>query len=95
MKVIAGPRGSGKTYALLKLANEDNGLVLTFNKRALQVKAKDYGFQDVEIIDWNDLLYGNSSSKPLYIDNAEYVLSELFESDYGLKLTGLSISTEE
>lgn len=96
MKVIARGRGTGKTKELLTLAANDNGQVLTNNKYALKTKADNYGFYDLPIIEWNDLMYGNyDTKKPLYIDNAEWVFALLFEQDFEMKLAGINVSTED
>ena len=95
MKVIARERGTGKTKELLFNAWSNNGQVLTTNKRALQAKAEAYGFL-LPILDWNDILYGEfDKTKPLYLHKAEDVMSELFDNDFELKLTGLSVTTGE
>lgn len=93
MKVIARPVGTGKTRELLMDAYLDHAQVLTTNKRALQAKADAYQIPDLKIIDWHDMIYGNFDAKvPLYINKAEDVLQELFDSDYaGVKLAGISL----
>ena len=96
MKVIAKPRGTGKTRELFALAAQNNGQVLTSNKRALRAKANNYGWYNLSIIDWSDMLYGEyNKDKPLYIDNAEEVFAELFENDFELKLEGLNVNVED
>ena len=96
MKVIAKHRGEGKTSELMHLAAENNGQLLVMNKHALRVKANYYGLEDLSIIDWNDILYGEyDKEKPLYIDDAEYVFSTLLENDFELKLAGLSVDLGE
>ena len=96
MKIIARGRGTGKTKELLQDAFKENGQVLSCNKRALQAKADSYGLPDVQIFDWNDLMYGRyDKNKPLYIDNAEYVLAQLLEADFELKLGGMDINLED
>lgn len=97
MKVIARPVGTGKTRELLMAAYLDHAQVLTTNKRALQAKADAYQISDIKIIDWNDMIYGNFDKKvPLYINKAEDVLQELFDSDYsGVKIAGMSLRMEE
>lgn len=97
MKVIARPVGTGKTRELLMAAYLDHAQVLTTNKRALQAKADAYQIPDIKIIDWNDMIYGNFDKKvPLYINKAEDVLQELFDSDYsGVKIAGMSLRMEE
>jgi hypothetical protein len=96
MKVIARTRGTGKTRELLTIADENNGQVLTSNKRALQAKADAYGLHDLFIIDWNDMMYGGyDAHKPLYIHKADEVFAELFDNDFKLKLAGLSVTMED
>lgn len=96
MKVIARPVGTGKTRELLELALENDGMVLTTNKRGLQIKAYNYGFEDICIVDLADLLYGNyDSDKPLYVHKLDDVMEEYFRSDFGLSLNGYSVALEE
>ena len=92
MKVIAKPRGTGKTKELLTEAALNGGQVLTINKRALQKKADAYGMPDVLILEWDDMMYGGyDTNKPLYIHKAEEVFEQLFKEDFELKLEGLSV----
>ena len=96
MTIIARGRGTGKTRELLKIAHESNGQVLAVNKRALRTKADGYGLYDLPIFDWDDLMYGRyDKNKPLYIDNAEYVLAQLLQSDFELHLGGMDVNVEE
>ena len=92
MKVIARPRGTKKSWELLKACSDNNGVVLTMNKRALQVKAESYGFNNIEIVDVNDVCTG--SDKPLYIYKADELLEALM-ADCGYKLEGIMVTTEE
>lgn len=97
MKVIARPIGTGKTKELLLTAQTADGMVLTNNKRALQVKAQAYGIPGVLIVDWNDLIYrdANLNDKPLFVHKLDDVMKEYFWDDFGLKLEGYSIAMEE
>ena len=96
MKVIAKPRGTGKTRELLTEAALHNGQVLTVNKRALQQKADAYGMFDVPILEWEDMMYGQyDSNKPLYIHKTEEVFQQLFKEDFELKLEGMSVLLED
>lgn len=95
MKIIARPQGTGKTRELMDMALEADGMILTTNKRALQVKAESYGFDSLEIIDLNDLLYGNyDNTKPLFIHKLEDVMQEYFKADFSLDLCGFSVRME-
>jgi hypothetical protein len=96
MKVIARPIGTGKTKELMEMALEADGIILTTNKRALQVKAEAYGFDSLYIIDLNDLLYGEfDDTKPLFVHKLDDVMQEYFKQDFNLDLQGFSVRMEE
>lgn len=96
MITIARPKGTNKTKDLLEIANKQNGLVLTTEKRALQVKADSYGLKNLTIVDWSDLLYDDfDTSKPLFIHKAADVFKDYMKLDFGLNLEGFSITMEE
>ena len=96
MKVLARPRGTKKSLELLKDCSENNGIVLTLDKRALKVKAKAYGFPNIEIIDLDDLIhYEYTEGKPLYIHKAEDLLEEIMDKTYELNLKEIMVTTEE
>ena len=95
MKILARPRGTNKTHELLKIANDDNGIVLTTEKRALQVKADSYGFNNLTIIDLSDLYYNEfDSTKPLYIHKAADVFEDYFRQTFNMSLKGFSITMD-
>lgn len=96
MKVIARPVGTGKTKELMEAALEADGTIFTNNKRALRVKAEAYGFDSLDIIDWDDLLtYNFDPVKPIFVHKLEDVMEELLYSDYGAHLAGYSIAMGE
>ena len=97
MKVIARGRGTGKTKELLQQAYNEGGYVLTINKRGLQEKAQAYGFVGLNVLDWNDLMYGDyDATKPLYIHNIGEVMQELFDTDFQeMRINGFSTTVEE
>ena len=55
MKTIIRGRDSGKAKELLQYARENKALVVTENKRAFQVKANSLGYEDITIVDYEDL----------------------------------------
>lgn len=96
MKILARPMGTGKTRELMEMALEDDGMILTTNKRALRVKADAYGFDALQIIDINDLYDGYyDEDKPLFIHKLEDVMEEYFKAEFGLNLQGFSVRMEE
>jgi len=91
---LIGARNTGKTKLLLEAANKVQGIVLTENKEALKVKANAYGFYDVNIIDYQDLIDGNFYlGQPLYIQKAELFL-ETFAKKQGLDLQGITFTED-
>lgn len=96
MKVIARPVGTGKTKELMDAALEADGIILTTNKRALRQKAEAYGFDSLDIVEWNDLMYGNfDDTKPLFVHKLDDVMQEYFWLTFGIKMDGYSVALEE
>ena len=93
MNVLAGPRGSKKSWKLLKDCSDNNGVILTLDKRALQVKAESYGFKDIKIIDLEDF-DSYDENKPLYIHKADNLLEELMKQ-FGFTVNEIMVTTEE
>lgn len=50
MYLITGARGSGRTLRCFNYARENNVIIVSDNARALRVKAKALGFDDLEIV---------------------------------------------
>lgn len=95
MKVIARPLGTGKTKELMDMALEADGIILTTNKRALQVKAEAYGYDSLCIIDLTDLMYEEfDSTKPLFVHKLDDVMQEYFKAEFNLDLNGFSVRME-
>lgn len=96
MITVIGARGSGKAKQLLEQARENNAAILTKDKRGFEVKKKSYGYDDVEILDYDDLEADNYELyKPILIHNVEAILDYLFDRYYGLKPIGFSATKEE
>ena len=97
MKIIARPMGTNKTKELLELADANDGLVLTCEKHALQVKAEAYGLHNLTIIDWFDLFEGEypADKHDLYIHKTGATLAEYFTANFDLDLQCMSITMEE
>lgn len=92
MKVIARPLGTGKTKELMDMALEADGIILTTNKRALQVKAEAYGYDSLCIIELADLFCGDfDPTKPLFVHKLDDVMQEYFKADFNLDLQGFSV----
>ena len=91
---IIGARNTGKTKLLLEAANKVHGTVLAENKEGLKVKANAYGFYDVNIINYQDLMEGNYYyGEPLYIQKAELFLDSVAKS-HGLVLNGITFTED-
>ena len=95
MFTIIDVRGSGKTKKLLEVAREKHAIILTQDKRAFRVKAKSYGYENIKIIDYEDLENDDYDiDEPILIHNADKVLDYLFDRYYGLKPIGFSATLE-
>ena len=58
-------------------------------------KAYGYGITGLEIVDLNDLIYGNyDKSKPLYVNKLDDVMQAYFRSDFDLNMVGYSVAME-
>ncbi len=96
MKVIARPIGTGKTKELMEAALEADGTIFTDNKRALRVKADAYGFDSLNIIDWDDLYHGDfDPEKPLFVHKLDDIMKEYLWADYGINMAGYSVAMEK
>ena len=95
MKTIIRSRDSGKAVELLAYAREHGAAVVTQNKRAFKVKASSFGYDDVEILDYEDLIHDNyDENKPIVIHNGDKCLFYLIDKFFGLSVIGFS-ATEE
>lgn len=90
IRIVDG-RGTGKTFRLMLLAKENNGILVCSNPKAMMVKAKEYGLSGFECASYADLFYHKfDQSKPFYIDELELFLREAF----GGRIAGYSLSEE-
>ena len=95
MKTIIRNRDSGKAAELLAYARGHGAAVVTQNKRAFKVKASSFGYDDVEILDYEDLIHDNyDENKPIVIHNGDKCLFYLMDKFFGLSVIGFS-ATEE
>ena len=96
MITIIKERGTGKAQQLLATARENNAIILTQDKRAFKVKAHSYGYDDINILDYEDLENDNYDlTKPVLIHNADKVLEYLLDRYYGLVPIGFSATVNE
>ena len=96
MITIIQSRGTGKAKKLLEIAREKNATIITQDKRAFEVKAKSYGFSDVEILDYEDLEDDNYTiDKPVLVHNGDKFLEYLLDRYYGLDIIGFSATQED
>ena len=92
---IVDARGTGKSKQLIEAAQKANAIILTKDKRGFEVKAKQYGFEDVDILDYEDLENDDYTlARPIMIHEVNYALDYLFDRYYGLKVEGYSGTKE-
>ena len=51
---VIGERGTGKTFKLMKLAQEHNGVFVCQNPQAMKQKALNYGLSGFDIISYKE-----------------------------------------
>ena len=91
-----GPRGTNKTHDLLELANKAQGVVVTDNKRALEVKAHAYGFYDITFVEYSDLVDGNYYlGSPTFIHQVDKYIKFVTQNVYGLDCKAYSVTEEQ
>ena len=96
MKTIIRNRDSGKAAELLAYAREYGAAVVTQNKRAFKVKASSFGYDDVEILDYEDLIHDNyDENKPIVVHNGDKCLFYLMDKFFGLSVIGFSATEGE
>ena len=96
MLTIIKNRGTGKAQQLLAAARKNNAIILTQDKRAFKVKAHSYGYDDIPILDYEDLENDDYDlTQPILLHNADKILEYLFDRYYGLKPIGFSATMEE
>ncbi len=91
MLTIIRDRDSGKAKQLLEAARKANCAILTQDKHSFEVKARGYGFEDVPIIDYEDLKDDNYEyGGNILIHNGDKVLEWIFDYFYGINVLGFS-----
>jgi len=93
MKTIIRDRETGKARQLIEYAAENNAVIAAENPEAFRVKAKSYGFPNVEVVDWNDVLVDE-----LYLPHQKFVIhnaDKFMRWAFGENLIGFSATLEE
>ena len=91
MLTIIRDRDSGKAKQLLETARKNHYAILTQDKNAFSVKAHSYGFDDIQIIDYDDLKNDNYEyGGNILIHNGDKVLKWIFDYFYGINVKGFS-----
>lgn len=93
MKTIIRERESGKARQLVEYAAENNAIVAAENPDAFRVKAISYGFPNVEIVSWSDVLCDD-----LYLPHKKFVIhnaDKFLQYACGENCIGFSATLEE
>lgn len=95
MLAIIRNRDTGKARQLLEAARENNAFIITQDKRAFQVKAHGYGFDDITIVDYQDMMSADyPANKAVMVHNGDKMLSWFLER-FGIELIGYTATVEE
>lgn len=96
MITIIRDRDSGKAKELFEIAEKNNYIILTQDKRTLEVKAHSYGYDDLQIIDYDDLKNDNYPfGVKVLIHNGDKTLQWLMDYFYGINVIGFSATKGE
>lgn len=96
MKAIIRGRDSGKAKELLAYAREHHAAVLTQDKHSFKVKAAGYGYDDIEILDYQDLHNDNYNwQTPIVVHNGDKLLYTLMNKYYGLTVCGFTATIDK
>ena len=96
MKAIIRGRDSGKAKELLAYAREHHTAVLTQDKHSFKVKAAGYGYDDIEILDYQDLYNDNYDwQTPIVVHNGDKLLYTLMDKYYGLTVCGFTATIDK
>lgn len=93
MKTIIRDRETGKARQLIEYAAENDAVIAAENPDAFRVKARSYGFPNVEIVSWNDVLCDD-----LYLPHQKFVIhnaDKFMRWAFGQNLIGFSATLEE
>ena len=97
MNAIIQKQGTGKTKQLMKAAKASRrGVILTQDKRALKVKAANYGFEDIPIYDYSDMEQDNIPlDANVFVHNGDQLLQYLMDNYYNLHVEGYTATIGE
>lgn len=75
MKKIIGSPSTGKSRALMEIADAEHGVYVCGDVTKGKLRASTYGFSNVTIISYRDYFLDNyDMNKPVYIDEIENYL---------------------
>ena len=91
--VIRLPRGCGKTFLMLKLANEHGGVIVGRDTTRLREKAKYYGFDNIKgFISYGEYISNAPKAPDPY---AQYFIDNFEElAKYLPQVGAISVSTD-
>lgn len=96
MKIMVRARGTGKTKELFETAKQNDAIIITSNKKSLNVKAESYGYYNLKIIDYEDLVNSNYNlGTNFLVHNADSFLKWICKEHYNLNLIGFTATLED
>lgn len=84
---IIDKKSSGKTSRLLLLAKENKGIIVCSNPQAMRYKAKQYGFEDIQVISYEDFIKFNYPEYTYYIDEIDKLLWTICPTSAGYTIS--------
>lgn len=92
MKTIIREHETGKARQLIEYAIKNNAVIATENPEAFKVKANSYGFPNVKIVSWRDVLCDD-----IYLPHEKFVIhnaDKFLQYAFGKNCIGFSATLE-
>jgi hypothetical protein len=93
--IFYGPRQCGKTTKLLDIIPKDSFLLVHSHREADRIR-DNYPdkVRNIKVISWDQYKYWSGTRGRVYIDNADWFLTELL-MDKGFDLQGITLTTDK
>lgn len=96
MKLIFRERDSSKARELFEIATAQNATIITTNAPALRVKAKSYGYNNLDIVDVAELFSNaeNFVNRPIILHNIDKMVNNYFHFAFNTHVIAMSATVE-
>lgn len=82
MNIIHRPRAAGKTTEMVRLVKENNGILIVINRQVVETMVKRHQLLRSQVMTWQEArmqLRGVARERPVYVDDAGWILEHIIE----------------